>query len=535
MTLQSVRQLFLLACCLHASPPASIRGRVLDAVTGRGIPGVRVSAASGGSQLTVWLHTLTDANGDFEFVQITGGWMTCEREGYNQLLEGEIVGTDGIRPESYQASGVTITTPLFFLMVPVGYQQWLANSDAFVSGRVVDETNRPMAGVEVEANRVRSDSRDHLLGAETDGEGRFTLKLPPGEAELSAADRPCKTSGQKRASLPSKIELAAGEHREVRLVIKPVLSYRVAGQIENRVPPYDGIIQISLYPLTGVRRNIGCGSGVLKETARYFSLDAAPAGKYYLEATLAKNVHDCDTCSGEPVYTVDQPIELPVKNGRPLKIDFYPGIEITGAIHWESKPPAFIDSGSFCIVNPTGTRYCSDEKDSRKFHLSGVQPGEYRIVTGIQPGELFISRPTDFYLNEARLDGRPLSSAKLIIGPEISRATLDLYMGNSAAYCAARVVDKDHHPLSLYTVALMQKQEGRYVVKDFDSRVAERYPFKPGKYLLLALTPALPRLAFRREILEQYADRAVPVTLTAGETLKVEVVAIEDHPLARLQ
>jgi 5-hydroxyisourate hydrolase-like protein (transthyretin family) len=535
MTLRSARQLFLLACCLHASPPPSTRGRVLDAVTGRGIPGVRVSAASGGSHLTVWLHTLTDANGDFEFAQITGGWMTCEREGYKQLLESEIVGADGIRPESYQAGGVTITTPLFFLMVPVGYQQWLANSDAFVSGRVVDETDRPMAGVEVEARRVRSDSRDHLLVAETDGEGRFTLKLPPGEAELTAADRPCKTSGQKRVSLPSRIELAAGENREVRLVIKPVRSYQVAGLIENRVPPYDGIIQLSLFPLTGVHRNIGCDTGALKESARSFSFGAVPAGKYIIEATLAKNVHDCDTCSGEPVYTVDQPIELPVKNGGPLKIDFYPGMEITGVIHWEDKPPAFLNSGSFCIVNPTGTRYCSDGKDSQTFHLSRVQPGEYRVVAGMHPGELFVSRPADFYLNEARLNDQPLSSMKFVIEPDMSRAALDLYVANSAAYCVAHVVDSDRHPLSLYTVALMQKQDGRYVVKDFDPRVAERYPFKPGKYLLLALTPPLPRLAFRREILEQYADRAVPVTLTAGETLKVEVVAIEDHPLARLQ
>jgi hypothetical protein len=46
------------------------------------------------------------------------------------------------------------------------------------------------------------------------------------------------------------------------------------------------------------------------------------------------------------------------------------------------------------------------------------------------------------------------------------------------------------------------------------------------------LTPSLPAFALRAEILSQYADRATPVTLTAGETLDIDVVAIEAHPLA---
>ena len=126
-----------------------------------------------------------------------------------------------------------------------------------------------------------------------------------------------------------------------------------------------------------------------------------------------------------------------------------------------------------------------------------------------------------------------MSSNRLVIRNDVNQVKLDLHLSNRAARCAPRVVDGEHHPLSLYSVALMQKQGARYIVMDIDPRTPERYDFVPGQYLLVALTPALPRIAFRREVFEPYAGRATPITLTAGETLAIELVAIEDHPLAR--
>lgn len=529
MRVHSAWRFLLLACSLHASPPPGTKGRVLDAVTGRGIPGARVTTVAQGTNPLVSLHTITDANGDFAFAE-AGGWTDCQREGYKRLLETEIVGADGSRPESFDVGGVTITTPYLILMMPLDYLPRFSNPTS-IAGTVVDQANHPVSGAEV---AVRQPGDDRSRNTQTDSEGRFTLKAHPGETELTVTDLPCETSRPGRASF-SKLQLAAGGHHELRIVLKPGPTYPVAGLIQNHVTPYDAIMALSLFP-QGQLRSDGCRPKFLKETARSFSFSGVPAGRYFVNATLSRNVHDCDTCSGEPVYTVTQPIEVSAKSGRPPKIDIYQGADVTGSIHREGKPPVYINSRPVCVVNAAGVDYCNDANDPQnpqKIHLSHVQPGEYRIVAGIKSGEFWISEGRDFYVTEARLDSKPLSSGKLIIGTDVDRATLDLYTSSTAAHCNVHVVDSEHHPLSLYSVALMKKQGIHYVVRDFDPRVAERYSFVPGQYLLLALTPALPRIAFEAGLLEQYASRATPITLSAGETLKVEVAAIEAHPLAQ--
>jgi hypothetical protein len=125
MSVRCMSGSLLLGCLLHASPPAGSQGRVLDVITGRGIPGVRVTAFTG-SNPVIALHTFTDSNGDFRFTEVTGGWKRCEREGYKQLSENEVVGADGSRTETFNSGGVTGTTPLLILMMPEGYRPGLA-------------------------------------------------------------------------------------------------------------------------------------------------------------------------------------------------------------------------------------------------------------------------------------------------------------------------------------------------------------------------------------------------------------------------
>lgn len=61
---------------------------MLDAVTGRGIPGVRATVGES--------RTVTDFIGDFEFAG-SFSWQKCERYGYRQLSTDEIAGPDGSR------------------------------------------------------------------------------------------------------------------------------------------------------------------------------------------------------------------------------------------------------------------------------------------------------------------------------------------------------------------------------------------------------------------------------------------------------
>jgi hypothetical protein len=251
---------------------------------------------------------------------------------------------------------------------------------------------------------------------------------------------------------------------------------------------------------------------------------------------LKKDIGICDYCSTEPVYETSQDIDVPSKDGRAIHVDFYPGVEVTGIIHWAGAPSRYFDSyGRLCLASATAS-YCGRTTKPEDFHIPRVQPGAYNLIAGFAPGGFRASigpGGRSAYVVETRWNGAPVLGSQIVIAPDARQATLDLTYSASFAHCVPRVVGRDRHPLSLYTVALMQRQKDHYLVEAVDPHNPNAYSFLPGQYLLLALTPALPLAAFRAEFLEQYADRALPVTLTAGETLKVEVVAIEDHPLAR--
>jgi hypothetical protein len=538
----------LIAACLHASPAPVTRGRVLDAVTGRGIPGVRVSAIS--SEPAVWLHTTTDANGDYQFPRVTGGWQGCELEGYKRLSENEIAGADGSRPASYDSGNGRVSTPILILMIREEDLSRLSNTEALLSGSVLDETNRAIGGaaVVVYENLPPEAAREHPRNVQTDAQGRFSLKVHSGEIELIVTDPRYRNKcgafpgipEQKRAPLTHTVRLTPGERAELRLVLKPVPTQTVTGTIRNQVTPYNGgiILQLERELKSSNHRpqaypDFAISAG---EAGGAFSFPDVPFGRYLLRATLSKRTGDCDYCSNEPVYQVVQDIEVPTHGPRPITIDFLTGAEVTGPIRWEKKRSTYFDPSSLCLVNWAGIGYCNDSKDPQSLHMTRVQPGEYRVIAGIPQGEFQgYSAPGNhnFYLKEARLNGMLLSSRKVIIGADAKQAALDLYLSGSFAHCVAQVVDSEHHPLSLYTVVLMQRQGSHYVVRAVDPRLPEQYSFEPGQYLLVALTPALPRVALRPELFEQYANRAVPVTLTGGEALGLEVVAIEDHPLAR--
>jgi hypothetical protein len=60
----------------------------------------------------------------------------------------------------------------------------------------------------------------------------------------------------------------------------------------------------------------------------------------------------------------------------------------------------------------------------------------------------------------------------------------------------------------------------------YDSAIA------PGDYYLLLLPPDLLYLAIRPDIVSRYMDHAVRVSLSPGQSFKVEAPVVVGHPLA---
>ncbi len=74
---------------------------------------------------------------------------------------------------------------------------------------------------------------------------------------------------------------------------------------------------------------------------------------------------------------------------------------------------------------------------------------------------------------------------------------------------------------------MFQRRDG-----PFDYLDPQGNALRPGEYFVFVITPDLPVIAIRPEILSRYVDRAVPVSLKASQDIKMELIAIEDHPLA---
>jgi len=531
MRFRWVLRLFLLTCCAYGSPPPETRGRVLDAISGRGIPGVLVTGNR--------LRTTTDSNGDFQLATIQP-YVTFERDGYKSLSEHDLAGVDGNSAGSWSEPGAPASTLRLFEMIPLEYLAKLTDTGAFLFGTVVDETNRPIAGAVI---TVVQDLPVEELGGppsstRTDADGRFSLKVHSGDARVAATDsRCCDKYGlqiQKRGPLTASLHLESGQRKELTLVLKPPHKYTVTGSVRNHVPPYGGFINIWLEPdplFFGPSVQWFSTGG--NESMSSFSMRDVPSGRYLVRSTLQKYVPDCDTCSNEPSYESRQYIDVPSKDGRAVAVDFFPGTEITGVIRWASAPSAYFNS-SICLANPIGGGYCSF--DRTLIRMFRVQPGEYDLVAGFRldgPRQYSATRDGSAYLTDAHWNGAPFRDYKIVVPPDAKQATLDLTFSATFARCAPRIVDRDHKPLTLYSVILMQRHGDHYIVAAVDPRTPEYHAYLPGKYLLFALTPALPAPAFRAGLLAQYADRAVPVTLTPGETLRMELTAIEDHPLAQ--
>ncbi len=493
-----------------AASPIATRGRVVDAITGKGVSGVHVTTeriARPGLE-----EAVTDADGNFAFpaawngkLSLGGGYgFTYEREGYRNMARDEVVGyADGSRPGSYLSNGVEVTAPVMHMMMPF----------AVLSGTVVDERDRPL-----EHARIIFQPAERPIGfpheAMTDEKGTFTTQIDAVPLEMTVVDP--RGGGDLLPGNPPRrrylevrpIQLGPGERRNIRFVLAAAPTYTVSGIVRNHVPAAGHYIGIAFDP------DVAAAS--LPESGGAFSVDGVPPGKYKIVTTLQDSVGACDTCGDGKVSEVHQIINVPRGGLKGVQIDIYAGTEVNVTFAWDGPPPPRPRVPVLYLLDSEGIRYAGQ---GNPLPISRVQPGEYALSTRDK-------RIEDFYIRGARLNGQPVPVEAIPIRADMQSASLEVILSQQRAKCQVKVVDSDHHALSLYTVVLLQKRGDGYALVDSLSAVP------PGSYLLLALTPALPEIAYTPEILARYVDRATAVTLSAGDVLQTEVVAIEAHPFA---
>lgn len=476
---------------------AEIRGAVRDKVTGAPVRGATVILTEVRGEERLAAGTADD--GTFRFPEVEPGryHLMAEASGYLQAWWGQ--GTAERQPLVLQP-GQRITDATIRLM-PAGS----------ISGRVEDETGRPVADVEVRPIVADEQAGRPDYGARcsiTDDRGEYRCHgMSPGRYFLSA--RPPE-SLSRRAALPSSAAAAAkpgaprlayvpmylpgvigtGEATaiemtpglqlsgmNVRLVRTPVVTLRgrVVDEGANE-PPRDPAMVFARWMDSPLRNT---QPSRMRDDGRYEFATLSP-GRYEVRATAgAKKVRTEITLDGA---TPEVELELTLRTGVTVSGRVIPrpdvgchqfgfrnsfGIEVT----LESSPPG-------------GESFNGKPGDDGSFRIENVIPGEYLAQ--------LLDIESRCFAREAALNGRSLPENRMEV-PAGGLSGLQITPG-AAGWVKGTVLDAEGRPVSGAAVVCVGKDGGGQpkpictrVTTDQDGNF-EMLSLIPGKVRLLALT-----------------------------------------------
>ena len=488
-------------------------GRVVDILTGRGIPGVEITSTpiTRGEQP---IHLVSNPDGTFPF-PFQSLTISVRKPGYREISAIGSGGNLAICCEwDYDIHERPLEGPFYYSMMPLGE----------ISAVVKDAAGNAVANRSILVERAGANSLDRdKYGYEeprqidTDQQGRFRLQLDAVDTEFFTQDEACGSS------LLARIPVTPGANPEIRLTIPSRRLHTIRGRVRNSVPPSDFqeiVLRLSpvlLYPgCSGDRRQ------VLTRSGGAFSISGVPPGNYVLSADLQPRCDD-DLCQG-PVWTANRQITVAGKELRNVQIAIFPNLKLRIATHlegsqpegWSRLPEVYLAGDSGAAV---GRKLSSGDDAQRSFVISDVQPGRYSLR--------FRNALTVPYLREIRLNGKLASVDSLVLTDRPDENQLDLYFSGEGANLQVCGVDQNGQPLRRYTPVIFQRREGPFRLLSPQGNVLE-----PGEYFVFVVQPDLPVIAIRPEIVSRYVDRAIRVSLKAGQDIKLELPAIEDHPLA---
>ena len=368
---------------------SGIRGRALDATTGRPLPDVRVTAETAGGQMRMLALDLlnggggvpTDADGVFEIDGLSQGRY--------------IVGAE--HPDYSDAS------QMVEVKEGLAAVELRLHAGGVLGGMVISETQRPLEGARVALEPAgeggfgggRRGPLDDGKSGVTDAQGRFRFDhLPAGRYRVSAAMR-------DRATPPLDVVLQASEARDdLRLqlqagaTIRGVVSGLPQGSRTNVNVTATGPESYFAATRTGA-------DGA-------FELGGVPAGAITLRATAG------DLLSGG-MRSATALVSVPEGQGDvAAEITFDVGFSLSGTVTrgGQPVPDAFVAAN---LRGGGGMSASSRTDASGGYHLEGLKEGDYNVMTsaGGKPQELRISGDAtlDIVVPVARLAGVVVEAA----------------------------------------------------------------------------------------------------------------------------
>jgi len=400
-----------------------------------------------------------------------------------------------------------------------------------ISGVMVDGKGQIVANGSLWAERSGANQeRDYEYESPrlitTDGAGRFHVQLDAMDTDFFMPDEACGRS------LRAHIRVRPGVNDDIRITTPSNRLHTIAGSVVNFGPHLDfDEIVVAVRVAGAVPGCLAHPPAVLASSGGEFAFSGLPqGGKYILTASLQRKCTDDVGCGG-PNSTAKQAVTVGMNDLKNARIEIHPSLEVTVVTHLDSDQPNAGRIPSVYLADESGEAAGLSSGVTASFAGSGDRG---LIISQLQPGRhsLTIRYPDRTkvpYLREVRLNGEVVPANSIVLTDRNDGNRLDAYFSDQAGHLSVYAVDQSGYALRRYTPIIYQRQEGPFELLDVGS---PGMALRPGNYFVFVVTPDLPVVAIRPQILSGYASWATPVSLKAGQDLKLELKAVDIYPLA---
>jgi protocatechuate 3,4-dioxygenase beta subunit len=514
----------------HPKGTSSIRGRITAADTGRPLRRARVTmTAEPLTTLTTPKSTSTNVRGEYELKDLPAGryQIRVQRSGYLSIAYGQRRSTEPARPVDL-ADGQRIEK-MDFALPRMGV----------VSGRVVDETGEPVAGVTVwtmrqEYFRGRRRFVPAGSGARTDDTGQYRiLGVAPGAYLVMAWLRETWTAGPERrtfgyactffpgtASAADALRVKVAEAQEVpntdlALVASPAASVSGTATRPDGAPLAGSTVTLSQEFLgSSGGMSTGVSSATVAADGSWRIRNIAP-GEYQLEVSSSG-------ATGPPERTsITVVLQGTDVEGIALVIDS--GGTITGQV--------ITDDGQALPASTTRLRAIAETlgPDQRRLVMPGddngvVDGSGHFTVTGARGRSALRlgGLPRGWVVKTIEGGGRDYSEAPIEVRGG-QKLDVRIVITNRFPEVTGRITDDRGNPAE-GAVLLFPSDEAKWfdsavlrMARPDQSGIFRMQTVRPGDYLAVALESVESWQASDPEFLEELRSRATRVTIREGQ------------------
>jgi hypothetical protein len=510
-----------------------LEGIVINTLTGRPISRALV-------HLLPWRERamLTDPKGEFSFDHVPQGLVQILVTKPGFVYRG--TSTVSNTPSSIHLG--TGTSKVALKLTPA----------AVIYGQVTNKDEEPVEGVSVEVlgaaivngrrqltpvrNDVRSDAEGNFRVAGL-VPGRYYVAVKAGRASPNSGLQSAATSEAypelvyypSRPDLDSAapLDLSAGQHAEVRFVLEPVPSFRLAGFVGN----LSGWSQVDSPVFVDESGRVLLQPDDFNRQTGAFEFRAVPAGTYMIRVG-ATNQESRHTFTMRKVK-----IEANITD---LHLLLNPGVDIPVVVRTEFGRPQAVPCKDFGVgKNPSD---CNNYPAARvELHsLDSISLGFYSElglansspslnVRGVIPGTYLVDARATFggYVQSIRSAGLDLMREPLVVPEGARMAPIEVVVRDDAATVTIQVrTDKPNQQLLVLVLAEPTVLAGPQVIATGGAAAFQSGPLPPGVYKIFAFDAADSVEYTNSDVLAKYAPQAATVNVAAGGSVSATVDVI---------